>query len=188
MLSRVEEFKQIYILESLPEDKIRASAKALAELSEMNARSINQNPIEWRKISGKCIKVASMNCMNLNNNYEDILCDPTLMESTLIALSETWLEEGMPRPINGFNSHLNSVGPGKGLAIYYKKDIFQPSLEVRFEKLQITKMESNEVDVITVYKSEQANLSALLEHLKSMISPAKTTIVCGDFNICYSTN
>ena len=49
MLSRVEEFKQIYILESLPEDKIRASAKALAELSEMNAISINQNPIEWKK-------------------------------------------------------------------------------------------------------------------------------------------
>ena len=43
MLSRVEEFEQIYILDSLPEDKIRASGKALTELKEMNKRSINQN-------------------------------------------------------------------------------------------------------------------------------------------------
>ena len=61
-------------------------------------------------------------------------------------------------------------------------------MEVKAEKLQITKMESNEVDIITVYKSEQANLSEFLEHLKTMISQAKTTVVCGDLNICYSSN
>ena len=72
--------------------------------------------------------------------------------------------------INGYNSHFNSVGPGKGLAFYYKEDIFEPTMEVKVEKLQITKMESIEVDIITVYKSEQANLSELLEHLKTMIS------------------
>ena len=45
MLSRVQEFEQIYILDRLPEDKIRTSAKALAELKVMNEKSINKNPI-----------------------------------------------------------------------------------------------------------------------------------------------
>ena len=45
MLSRVQEFEQVYILQSLPKDKIRASVKALKELEEMNGRSINKNPI-----------------------------------------------------------------------------------------------------------------------------------------------
>ena len=77
MLSRVEEFEQIYILESLPEDKIRASAKALAELEEMNRRSINNNPTPWREDNENYIKIAALNCMNLENNYEDIVSDNT---------------------------------------------------------------------------------------------------------------
>ena len=31
--------------------------------------------------------------MNLSNNYEDIVGDRTLMESSIIAFSETWLEQ-----------------------------------------------------------------------------------------------
>ena len=49
MLSRVEEFEQIYILDKLPKEKIRASEKALKELEVMNKRSINQNPIPWKQ-------------------------------------------------------------------------------------------------------------------------------------------
>ena len=91
MLSRVEEFEQIYILEKLPEGNIRAHAKALAELEAMNARSINQNPIPWKQTNENYVKIASLNCMNINNNYKEIINDPTLLESTLMAFSETWL-------------------------------------------------------------------------------------------------
>ena len=75
MLSRVQEFEQIYILDSLPEENIRASVKALAELEAMNERSINNNPNPWEHEHDNFIKIASMNCMNLNNNYEDIVGD-----------------------------------------------------------------------------------------------------------------
>ena len=66
MLSRVEEFEQIYVLETLPAEKIRASPKALAELEQMNTRSINQNPIPWKQQKEDSINIASLNCMNLN--------------------------------------------------------------------------------------------------------------------------
>ena len=65
MLSRVEKFEQIFILDSLPEEKIRASPKALVELDKMNRRSFNENPIPWRIENEKCFKIASLNCMNL---------------------------------------------------------------------------------------------------------------------------
>ena len=113
MLSRVEEFQQIYILESLPAEKIRASAKALNELAAMNSRSINQNPITWKQQQRNFMKICSLNCMNLTNNFDDIISDPTLKESTLLVLSETWLDQETTFNINGYKSHYNIVGPGK---------------------------------------------------------------------------
>ena len=188
MLSRVEEMEQVFILQSLPEEKIRASAKALTELEEMNSRSINKNPIPWKEKSESFIKISSVNCMNLNNNFEDILNDPTLMESSLLTLSETWLEQGLNFNINGFKSHFNSVGPGKGLSFFYKDSIFTPTMEVKEDNMQLTTMESMTLEVITVYRSEKDNLSALVEHVKTMIKSGVTTVVFGDFNICYLSN
>ena len=188
MLSRVEEFQQIYILESLPEEKIRASPKALAELAEMNSRSINQNPITWKTQDKSLIKICSLNCMNLSNNYDDIIYDQTLKESTLLALSETWLDQESTFNINGYKSHYNSIGPGRGIAIYYKSEIVKPGPEIKEEKMQISKLESKEVDVIIVYRSEQGNLTVLVEQLKNLINPGVNTVVTGDFNLCYVAN
>merc|ERR1712030_150524 len=105
MLSRVEEFEQIFLLDKLPERNIRASPKALKELKEINGRSINQNPIPWQQNNKNCIKIASLNCMNLNNTFQDILSDSTLLQSTLLALSETWLLEETGFYIKGYKSH-----------------------------------------------------------------------------------
>ena len=126
--------------------------------------------------------------MNLSNNFDDILYDQTLKESTLLALSETWLDQKTTFNINGYKSHYNSIGPGKGLALYYKSEIFKPGHEIKEEKMQISKMESKEVDVIIVYRSEQGNLTDLVEHLKKLINTGMNTVVTGDFNICYVSN
>ena len=57
MLSRVEDLAQIYILSSIKEEKLRPSAKALAELAKMNKRSINQNPIPWKHKQENSLKI-----------------------------------------------------------------------------------------------------------------------------------
>jgi hypothetical protein len=54
--------------------------------------------------------------------------------------------------------------------------------------MQISKLESKEVDIIIVYRSEQGNLTDLVEHLKKLINPGVNTVVTGDFNICYVSN
>ena len=60
--------------------------------------------------------------------------------------------------------------------------------EIKEEKMQISKLQSMEVDVIIVYRSEQGNLTDLAEHLKNMISTEVNTVVTGDFNLCYVSN
>ena len=52
----------------------------------------------------------------------------------------------------------------------------------------ISKLQSMEVDVIIVYRSEQGNLTDLAEHLKKLISTVVNTVVTGDFNLCYVSN
>ena len=47
MKSRVQELEQLYILEVLPEDKIYANHKALAEIEILHQVSINQNTSDW---------------------------------------------------------------------------------------------------------------------------------------------
>ena len=59
---------------------------------------------------------------------------------------------------------------------------------IRYWKIQITEMESPKLEVITIYRSEEGNISVLLEHLKLMISPGIPTVVQGDFNLWYRTN
>ena len=54
--------------------------------------------------------------------------------------------------------------------------------------MQITKIKSENLEIIVMYRSEQGNLSELLENLKMIIKPFKNTIVCGDFNLCFLSN
>ena len=184
MLSRVEELEQLYILDSLPDGKIRVSRRALEEVEAMNRRSINENPIPWNERNHENVKIASLNCMNLKNSHIDLQQDKTILKSTIIALTETWLDI-TELEIDGYKSHFNSVGPGKGIAVYIQDDNFKPTLDIKQEKMQLTKLESQELEVIIVYRSEQGNTSELLSNLQNMIRHGVATVICGDFNICY---
>ena len=188
MLSRVEEFEQIFILDTLPKEKIRASEKALKELEGMNKRSINQNPIPWKQENKNFIKIATLNCMNLSTNYDDIVCDRTLMESTVIALSETWLDKSTELSISGYSAHYNSIGAGKGLAVFTKDSSFKPTIDINKEQMQIIVLESEELKFITVYTSEKGNTSELLQHIQDNITDDTATVITGDFNICTQVN
>ena len=110
------------------------------------------------------------------------------MESSIITFSETWLKEKDELQISGYKAHFNSVGPGKGIAVYCKDSTFMPTLEIRHDTMQLTKLESKNLDIITVYRSENGNTSQLLEHMISMIKEETATVILGDFNICYKNN
>ena len=52
----------------------------------------------------------------------------------------------------------------------------------------MTKLVSDEVDIIAVYRSDQGNLDHIIQHLKNLIEHGKNTVVTGDLNICYNAN
>ena len=54
------------------------------------------------------------------------------------------------------------------------------------EDFQLTKLTSKTVDVISVYMSDRAISSEVIESVFDIVDFKKTTILCGDFNICYS--
>ena len=95
--------------------------------------------------------------MNLKNNLADILCDKTILQSTSIAFSETWLDEETKPLIDGYKSHFNSVGQGEDLAMYFKEEIFTHAVDIKRETIQLTKLRSANLEVIAVYRSNQGN-------------------------------
>ena len=44
------------------------------------------------------------------------------------------------------------------------------------------------MEVISVYRTAQGSSRQLAENLEELITPGVTTIVCGDFNICYMSH
>ena len=87
--------------------------------------------------------------------------------------------------INGFILHKNSAGRGKGLATYYRPSLFQQTTDVKDTNFQITKLESVQLDVISVYRSKEGKITELTNQLMAMINYGKDTLICGDFNICF---
>ena len=75
----------------------------------------------------------------------------------MICLNETWLEEDKELHelhIKDYILHVNSAGCGKGLATYFKKDLFKPKLDIKEKEIQVSKFTSDNLDVISIYRSK----------------------------------
>ena len=192
MLSRVQELDQLYILEELIEDKIYANHRALAEIDRLIEVSINKNPSDWDKEQdGSLIKISFLNCRSMKNKFEHVKKDKSLLQSTVIVLTETWLEEEQNSideyDLTDYQSSLNSIGRGRGIASYYKND-YKHATNINIEGISFTKLESEKLDVIAIYRSQEGNVIMLIQQLESLITEGKTTVVGGDFNICALAN
>ena len=185
MLSRVEALNQLYILNFLPINKIYADQEALMENQRLENVSINRNPPLWEQNLEHNVKVACFNIRSINCHFKDFRVDSIFMFADIICLSETWLQEDSNTDLNldEYNVIFNSVGNGKGLATYYKKEKFKFQFNIKETFYQITVLSSEELDVISVYRSREASISNFLNVMKNCIKE-KPTIVCGDFNLC----
>ena len=109
------------------------------------------------------------------------------MKPDVLCCSEAWLlsdtlEKDMEIP--PYEAHLNSFGRGKGLATYYNGS-FNVDGSIKNENFQLTKITSAKLDVINVYLSDKAKSSIVLDSFLKLINFEKSTILCGDFNICF---
>ena len=182
ILSRVQALGQLFILVSVCPEKITASAKAMEELERMERVSLRQ------KLSRNFI--ISCNIRSIKKNFENFATASALKNAQVMCLQETWMDPLAPQnnllEKKGWNQHNNSVGKGKGITTFYKQS-FAWVRDVTKTDYQITKINSDSVDVINVYRSAGAENKSFLEDLFSLVSSGTQTLILGDFNICYQT-
>ena len=162
--------------------------RALDELERLNKISLNKNKSDWDKQNKNTLKISSLNCRSLNKHFNDISTDEVLLQSDIIALQETWLEDDDINDnlnIPGYDLHLNSNGRGKGLATYYKSSIFKHHSDKKNENIQLSKFTSHHLDIITLYRSQHCNLKIMNKLLEEIIEKGKPQLLLGDFNYCY---
>ena len=187
MLSRVEDIKQLVIMDRIKETAFRIDPQAKEELALMNARSLNANPTAWRKEGERVTKIAALNVMNLRHNWKFASKDPTLLLADLICFSETWVEDEAEENvfmIDGYKASFNSAGNGKGVVGYFKPEVFTHKADCKLGGAQLSLFESEAVDVIHIYRSQQQRLGEIVEQVREWKKEGRLTIVCGDLNVC----
>ena len=85
--------------------------------------------------------------------------------------------------LNNYVTHLNCSGRGKGLAVFNKPE-FKNITDHNEKEVNITKIESEDIDVIAIYRSKEGSLGRLISKLQSIINMSKSTLIVGDMNIC----
>ena len=191
MLSRVQELNQVFIIQEFDPKKIYPSRKALEELDRMNKISINANPTPWKRNMSNSIKLLFMNCAGLKPHFNDITSDTKLPMADVISLLEISLEpndnvDSFSLP--DYNSNLMKIGKGKGIGTYWKCDQFKMDSDVITDHFQIVKVTNNMADIISIYRSQIANSTRIMQDLKELIDLERVTIIVGDLNVCYKDN
>ena len=132
-----------------------------------------------------------MSCAGLKAHYEDVKADENLLKADIIHLVETSLshEDSIEDfDIRGYSKKFITIGNGKGISTYYDETKFTSITEVKREKFQVAKFAKDDLDIITIYRSQTGNSMELLETLKTLIEPNQMTLITGDFNICFIEN
>ena len=177
MLSRAQKLNQIFITGNLNTNNWKVHEKAMEELLDSEDNALNlANDSDY-------FKILSLNVYSLRKHFSDILRAQEQNNYQMMCFQETWLNEfsdPADYKIDGLNLHLNSVGLGKGVATYCSEQ-FQLDVHITEPNCQLTRVSSDDFDVINVYRS--SNCHDFFEKLQPLIREERSTLVIGDFNI-----
>ena len=175
-------------MDKLDPEKITVDEKVKMEAARLDKVSVNKNPSPWMDPATPGMKVCSLNTLSLRKHIDDVRSDPVLLQSDILCLQETWLEDGEENDeryqIEGFRSHFVSGGRGKGLAVYVKRELRSVNSVSKFgeQNIQIIKVDMRKLDLIAIYRSKDEPLYQATHHLMNHVNPEKDTLVIGDFN------
>ena len=154
MLSRIQTLSQLFIVGSIPETKITPWMQALEELERMNSIALNKT-----NENEKALKIASLNVCSLRKHIQDVSHDHDLKTSNVICLQEIWLHDNEQHMkeyhLPGYTGHFITCGRGKGIVTYFSQE-FQVENDISNPLYQITKITSEKLDVLNVYRSSNA--------------------------------
>ena len=191
MLSRCCSMQQLHIVDMFDPVKISVNESVREEAARMVAVSLNANPCEWMDTAKVGLRVCSLNCRSLRKHIEDVRTDPVLLQADVICLQETWLEDGEGEQgdyqLEGYRAFFNSIGPGKGVALFVKEGMrLGGAAKFTDAKIQLVKIAARQMDVINIYRSQDEALSSAASHLRDLLEPETDTLIIGDLNVCAS--
>ena len=189
MFSRVQSLDQLNIVDVMDPSKITVNDKVMAEAARMWKVSANKNPCRWMNPATVGLKVCSLNTRSLRKHVEDVRSDPVLLKSHVLCLQETWLEDGEEADdrfqLEGYQGHFVSEGHGKGLGVYVKEELqIERVHNLAAPNMQLNKLVMRQLDIVSLYRSQDEHFSGAAHLLKNFIDPEKDTLVVGDFNYC----
>ena len=123
------------------------------------------------------------------NKFDNITTDLSLQQSDVIILAETWIPENsnVKYRIQTYETHLNNCGRGKDLAIFSKSE-FELNGNHNEENINISKIESDHLDIIAIYRSKDGCLTTMVNKHEDLINLGKSTLIIGDMNVCNKKN
>ena len=101
-------------------------------------------------------------------------------------LTETWLEpedRNTEYLLPDYQTKFISRGKGKGIAAYYKATLFEHKINISGHGFSIVKLESSDIIIIGVYRSNDGKIRDLLKEIGLMVMEKKFCVIGGDFNI-----
>lgn len=187
MLSRVQQLEQVLILNKFDWKKIKNFPQALSELNRLKSISFNQNLSPWFKNDSESVKVSMLNCAGLKSHFKDIQSDKNLMQANVLQFVETSVPKNSDLSelqLDEYVAHFVNVSKGRGIATYVKRNIVKHNQDREENGIQISKFSSDNLMLISVYRSQHGNIGCLLEHLNELISNNSAVLIMGDFNLC----
>ena len=189
MFSRVCSMQQLHILDKLDPEKISVNDSVRTEAARMARVSMNANPCEWMDPAKVGLRVCFLNCRSLRKHIGDVRTDPVLLQGDVICLQETWLEDGEGErgdyQLEGYQAVFASVGPGKGLAVFFKEGLRRLEIHSFIDaNIQMTKISIKGLEILNIYRSQDEPLPSAAHHLRNLLDPRRDTLIIGDVNVC----
>jgi hypothetical protein len=165
----------------------------------------NENDVKtmFANYSASSITIMHINCRSVAKNWDSILLllDKLIYPLTVIAVTETWLNDSIVNLYNipGYklvsNSRVSKHGGGVGLYVHARLDFvvrsdlafMLPDIESIF--VEITQANSKKNIIVgAIYRPPNTELDNFIVHISSILSvlgkePSKPRFITGDFNL-----
>ena len=182
MLGRTEKLEDIFISGDIDFNGISCYHVALTESNRLltKFKESESKKMEENKDS---LTISYLNIRSLKNKVNAITKTPSLMQSDVLALGETWLKSHEIIEFDGFQSFFASHGRGKGIAVYSKHDpICEPQVFSN-EHLSLMVFKLNNCTAVFLYRSQDCEESFLCSMLENVITQEVPMVIMGDVNI-----
>ena len=128
------------------------------------------------------MRISSLNARSLSKHQVDLEEDHFIMNSDILAVQETWLEQDPQPPISNFPHQYYVHGQSKGVALLSR---VQPRQVDRFQTdcCSVVKAEFGNFDLINIYRFSNTNIIAFTADIIQMLEPTRTQVVLGDLNL-----